>query len=90
MKTKELRLMCVVLACAAAPAWVQAQQPSRNMPQQAQNDQRRIDLRSALMKAQGRNQADPSDGAPHQPGGMRQLSPEERATLRDQLRQQYR
>lgn len=89
MKSEQVRLVCWLLVCAAAPAWVHAQQAPRGTPQQQQNEQRRVDLRSALMKAQGRNQAEPA-GAPQEPGALRQLSPEERATLREQLRQQYR
>lgn len=62
------------------PAFAQA--PDGPTPQQIEQAQRRAELRSALMKAQGPG----TDAAPTH--GLRQLSPEERTQLREQLRQQ--
>ncbi|HEY1103670.1 MAG TPA: hypothetical protein VGE70_09655 [Burkholderiaceae bacterium] len=78
------RRCCAVLLLAAwTPAFSQV--PHGPTPQQLEQEQRRAELRSALMKAQG--SAGGSGGVPAVQG-LRQLSPEERAQLREQLRQQ--
>jgi hypothetical protein len=79
MKQIRTRLLVVLAFCAVLPPAF-SQHAIGPTPQQMLQEQRRAEMRSALVKAQGR--ADPADA------GLRQLSPQERAQLREQLRQQ--
>lgn len=81
MKQIRTRLLVVLALCAALPPAF-AQHAVGLSPQQLLQEQRRSEMRSALVKAQGR--AEPATAG----AGLRQLSPQERAQLREQLRQQ--
>ncbi|MES2425307.1 MAG: hypothetical protein V4562_12810 [Pseudomonadota bacterium] len=81
MKQIRTRLLVVLALCAALPPAF-AQPVAGPTPQQLLQEQRRAEMRSALVKAQGR--AEPANTG----SGLRQLSPQERVQLREQLRQQ--